>query len=63
MLSTSCFRWMSVYNIKMLYYDRSDVSEGTDVEKTRALKDCDVCHYGYFLNYSFNQMFVIIFMI
>ena len=37
----------------MLYYDRIDVSEGTDVNKTSASKECDVCHYWYFLNYSF----------
>ena len=37
----------------MLYYDKIDVSEGIDVNKTSASKECDVCHYWYFLNYSF----------
>ena len=37
-------------NIKMPYYDRIDVSEGIDVSKTSQSKDCDVCHYWYFLN-------------
>ena len=37
----------------MLYYDRIDVSEEIDVNKTSASKECDVCHYWYFLNYSF----------
>ena len=37
----------------MLYYDRIDVSEGIDVNKTSASKECDVCHYWYFLNFSF----------
>ena len=37
----------------MIYYDRIDISEGTDVYKTSASKECDVCHYWYFLNYSF----------
>ena len=37
----------------MLYFDRIDVSEGIDVNKTSASKECDVCHYWYFLNYSF----------
>ena len=37
----------------MLYYDRIDVSEGIDVNKTSASKDCGVCHYWYFLKYSF----------
>ena len=29
----------------MLYYDRIDISEGTDVNKTIVSKECDVCHY------------------
>ena len=37
----------------MLYYGRIDVYEGTDVNKTSASKECDVCHYWYFLNFSF----------
>ena len=37
----------------MLYYDRIDVSEGIDVNKTSASKEYGVCHYWYFLNYSF----------
>ena len=37
----------------MLYFDRIDISEGIDVNKTRVSKDCNICHYWYFLNYSF----------
>ena len=37
----------------MLYYDRIDVSQGIDVNKTSVSQDYDVCHYWYFLNYSF----------
>ena len=37
----------------MLYYDRIDVSERIDVNKTSVSKECDICHYWYFLNYSF----------
>ena len=37
----------------MLYFDRIDVSEGIDVNKTSASKECDICHYWYFLNKSF----------
>ena len=37
----------------MLYFDRIGVSEGIDVNKTSASRECDVCHYWYFLNYSF----------
>ena len=32
----------------MLYYDRIGVSEGLDINKTRASKECDVCHNWYF---------------
>ena len=38
---------------KILYYDRIDDSEGIDVNKTSASKECDVSYYWYFLNYSF----------
>ena len=31
----------------------TDVSEGTDVNKTSASKECDICPYLYFLDYSF----------
>ena len=36
----------------MLYYDRIGVSDGINVNKKSASKECDVCHYWYFLNYS-----------
>ena len=39
--------------IKMIYYNRIDISEGIDVNKTGALKESDVYHYWYFLNYNF----------
>ena len=32
-------------NTEMLYYDRIDVSEGNDVNKTSTLKECDICLY------------------
>ena len=34
----------------MLYYDRIDVSEGIDVNKTSKSKESDICHYWHFLN-------------
>ena len=37
----------------MLHYDRIDVCEGIDVNKTNAWKECNICRYWYFLNYSF----------
>ena len=35
-------------NIKMLYYDRINVSEGIDTNKTSASKQCNICHYWHF---------------
>ena len=29
----------------MLFFDIIDFSEGTDVNKTSASKECDICHY------------------
>ena len=29
----------------MLYHERIYISEGIDVNKTSASKDCDFCHY------------------
>ena len=42
----------------MLYYDRIDISEGIDVNKTSESKESDICHYWYFYikALSFNQM-------
>ena len=39
--------------IKRLYSDRIDVSEGIEVNKVTESKDFDICHYWYFLSYSF----------
>ena len=37
----------------MFHSDGINTSEGIDVNKTSASKKCDLCHYWYFLNYSF----------
>ena len=37
----------------MLFFDRIDVSEGTDVNKKIVSKECHICHYWYFLSYNF----------
>ena len=39
---------------KMQEYDRRDISEGIDINKTNASKECDICHYWYFLDKNFN---------
>ena len=37
----------------MLEYDRIDISEGTDIKKTNASKECKICHYWYFKDIGF----------
>ena len=37
----------------MLKYDRIDISEGIDVNKTSASKKCDTSHYWYFKDIGF----------
>ena len=32
----------------MLEYDRIDISEGIDINKTDTSKECKICHYWYF---------------
>ena len=39
----------------MLEYERIDISERIDINKTKASKECDICHYQYFLSKSFND--------
>ena len=43
----------------MLYFDRVDVSEEIYVNKTSASEECDICHYWYFLNYSFKLIIAV----
>ena len=38
----------------MLEYDRIVISEGIDINETNASKECDICHYWYFLDKNFN---------
>ena len=37
----------------MLEYNRIDVSEGVDVNKTNASKECDIYYYWYFKDIDF----------
>ena len=34
----------------MLYYNRIDISEGIDFNKTSSSKEFIICHYGWFLD-------------
>ena len=37
----------------MLHYDRTDISETIDVNKTSTSKECIICHYWHFLDKGF----------
>ena len=37
----------------MLHFDRINLSQRIDLNKTSASKECDIFHYWYFLNDSF----------
>ena len=41
----------------MLYFDRIDVSEGIDINKASVSKECDICHYCYFIDNGFKWIF------
>ena len=45
---------MFVSSIKMLEYNRIDISECIDTNKTNTSKECNICHYWYFLDKNFN---------
>ena len=38
----------------MLQYEKIDASEGIDVNKTSASKQCEFCHYWFFKDVGFN---------
>ena len=39
----------------MIEYNRIDISEGIDINKSNEkLKECDICHYWYFLDKNFS---------
>ena len=38
----------------MIEYERIDISESVDVNKTNKSKECVLCHYLYFLDKSFS---------
>ena len=39
----------------MLEYNRIDISEGIDINKTNLSKECDICHYWHFENICFKN--------
>ena len=45
---------MFASSTKMLEYDRIDISERIDIDKTNKSKECNICHYWYVLHKNFN---------
>ena len=39
----------------MLQYEKSDVPEGIDINKTNAWKECMLCRYWYFKNVGYKS--------
>ena len=37
----------------MLQYEKNDISEGIDVNKTSESKECELCHYWFFKDVGF----------
>ena len=46
----SCY-FSSYINISMLYYDKIDESQRTDVNKTNESQKCITCNFYFFLKY------------
>ena len=40
-------------NLKQLQYERINISEGIDVDKTNLSRKCMICHYWYFKDVGF----------
>ena len=45
---------MFVSSTKLLEHDKIDISEGIDIDKENKSKECNICHYWYFLDKNFN---------
>ena len=42
-----------LYEVYMIQYERIDVSEGIDINKSTESKECMICHYWYFLDIGY----------
>ena len=47
--------------MKMLQYEKIDISEGINLNKISASKECELCHYWSYkdVGFKFEKMFVI----
>ena len=55
-----------INNIDMIHYERIDVLEGIDINKTNESKECNIYHYCFFFqikDLDFKRMFKIMIMI
>ena len=43
-----------LYEVQILEHERIDVSQGIDLNKSHRSKECDICHYWYFLDKNFD---------
>ena len=48
MAETYLLKNIFIFTRKMVQYEKIDVSEGIDLDKTRPSKECMLCHYWYF---------------
>ena len=53
-MSTSLFRWNFVLIIKLLVYEKINISDGIDVDMSDKSNGCMLCHYWYFLDKNFS---------
>ena len=44
----------------MIEYERSDISDGININKTNKSKECMLCHYWYFLDKNLDHIFVMV---
>ena len=40
--------------VRIINARKIDISDRIDINKTNASKECDICHYWYFLDENFN---------
>ena len=52
-LTHNFFYMILCMNYKDVKYEKIDVSEGIDVNKTSASKECELCHYWFFKDSGF----------
>ena len=46
---------MVATHVKMLYYNKINVSEGIDINKSNKSKECMIFRYWYFLNLNYTN--------